>query len=268
MRSSASSLFIALRLLAETLHTTIATAAIRMAPPTPTTTPIMIFLSEEERPELDFLDPSEFKPGASVAAAAGWVVVMVIGTVLPLMVLTVVITETTGLAVVVGTVVVVWEEESPFEVDVACAVVCAAVGTVVDVTSSDDEVVVGSAEEVVTGASVVLVDEDDDDEDVEDVEDVDVDKDVDDVDSVEEDDDEEEVEVGAGASEVGWSAVVGAAVVGGLDGSALLSPETTAANRNARQKRKNERRETRMLARGVDQIDLKRMAPAAVVLGI
>lgn len=245
MRSSASSLFIALRLLAETLHTTIATAAIRMAPPTPTTTPIMIFLSEEERPELDFLDPSEFKPGASVAAAAGWVVVMVIGTVLPLMVLTVVITETTGLAVVVGTVVVVWAEESPFEVDVACAVVCAAVGIVVDVTSSDDEVVVGSAEEVVTGASVVLVEDDDD----EDVEDVDVDEDVDDVDSVEEDDDEDEVEVGAGASEVGWSAVVGAAAVGRLDGSTLLSPETTAANRNARQKRKNERRETRMFSR-------------------
>lgn len=264
MRSSASSLFIALRLLAETLHTTIATAAIRMAPPTPTTTPIMIFLSEEERPELDFLDPSEFKPGASVAAAAGWVVVMVIGTVLPLMVLTVVITETTGLAVVVGTVVVVWAEESPFEVDVACAVVCAAVGIVVDVTSSDDEVVVGSAEEVVTGASVVLVEDDDD----EDVEDVDVDEDVDDVDSVEEDDDEDEVEVGAGASEVGWSAVVGAAAVGRLDGSTLLSPETTAANRNARQKRKNERRETRMLARGVHQIDLKRRAPAAAVLGI
>lgn len=63
---------------------TTATAAIRIAPPTPTTTPMMIFLSEEERPELDFLLPSELRPGESVAVAAGCVVVMVTGIVDPL----------------------------------------------------------------------------------------------------------------------------------------------------------------------------------------
>lgn len=61
-------------------------APIRMAPPTPTTTPITIFFSLEERPELPELSAFPLREGDSVAEASVAELVIVVWTGVPLMV--------------------------------------------------------------------------------------------------------------------------------------------------------------------------------------
>lgn len=83
MRSAASSGSLPLFFLERILQITIPMTASTIAPPTPTTTPMMTFLSDEERPES--LEPElSFKPGALVAS--GLEEVEVVGTGVPLMV--------------------------------------------------------------------------------------------------------------------------------------------------------------------------------------
>jgi hypothetical protein len=55
--------------LPQILQATTANAPRRMAPPTPTTTPIMVFFCDDERPELPEPPLSPFRPGAPLEVA-------------------------------------------------------------------------------------------------------------------------------------------------------------------------------------------------------
>lgn len=146
---------------------TTARTPITMAPPTPTTTPIMIFLSESETPLLDLLLlSSPLSEGEEVSWAGLEVEVITWGTVVPLTVWYDVMVCTTGVLVV--------DEESDAEVDELSSleddvgslfldeVVFEGVSLVVSAALEDEEEVVGSAL-VLVGAS----DEDEEDEEEE-----------------------------------------------------------------------------------------------------
>jgi len=98
----------------QTLQATKAKPAKIIAPPTPTTTPMIVFLAEVLRPELPE-SPLELR-AAEVVAGTGVEEVYVCATVLPLTYLTVVIT--TGERVLEGGAEVVVEELAGFDSDV------------------------------------------------------------------------------------------------------------------------------------------------------
>lgn len=147
---------------------TMAKTPMTMAPPTPTTTPMMIFLSEAETPLLELLLLSPLSEGEDVSVGIE-VEVMTWGTVLPLTVWYEVMVSTTGVWVV--------DEESDvtelsslevlvgslFLDEVVFEVWSAVFSTeVVDLDEEEEEEVVGSAE-VVVGSSW----EEEDEEEVE-----------------------------------------------------------------------------------------------------
>jgi hypothetical protein len=146
-------------------------APIKIAPPTPTTTPMMIFFWFESRPESELSEEDPLKPGDSVASLAS-VLVNVVGTGVPSMVCVVVMVLTVGglvvdgslssdalVVVVVGSVVVL---SSP--VEVGSSVVCVGSSVVVVEVSSSVDVGAGvdvgsSSVDVEVGSSVSVVDE-------------------------------------------------------------------------------------------------------------
>lgn len=172
IRSVASS-SAAARLRARILQATTPIAPIRMAPPTPTTTPIMIFFWLESRPESE--SPEDpLKPGDSVDSLASlFVLVYVVGTGVPSIVWVVVMVVTVGVRVVELSsseelVLVVVGSESVLDevVVVSVSLVVVVVGS--DVEVDEDDVVVlelvSSSDElveldVVVGSVVVVLED-------------------------------------------------------------------------------------------------------------
>lgn len=135
---------------------TIARTPRTIAPPTPTTTPMIIFLSEEDRPLLLPEDElSALRPAVLVAAAGVDVVVTTLAKVLPLMVSYEVMVSTTGVwvvEVVAAEVVFFWSSEEEVDVVlvlssglVVLAVCAAVVWAASDVVEVVEVVVVGSS---------------------------------------------------------------------------------------------------------------------------